>query len=117
MNWGAVAGSVAVVASNSCGAQSARTLAVAINCRLIGSADIDLELFPNPARAITHVKWNGIEGVATILVTDITGKVVLTERMVSNETDLDISMLNAGIYTVKIIASDRSEKIARLAVE
>ncbi|MBL0343115.1 MAG: M4 family metallopeptidase [Bacteroidetes bacterium] len=117
VNWGAVAGSVAVVASNSCGAQSARTLAVAINCRLTGSADIDLELFPNPARAITHVKWNGIEGVATILVTDITGKVVLTERMVSNETDLDISMLNAGIYTVKIIASDRSEKIARLAVE
>jgi hypothetical protein len=117
INWGSVGGSISVVASNSCGSATARTLSVAINCRVSGTAEFDLTVYPNPARSFATVKLDGMQGVSTLTLTDITGKIISVQTMPENTIELNLSNLESGIYLVKVRLENGSEKISRLAIE
>ncbi len=69
----------------------------------------NISLFPNPTSGMLNVKWNIANADnATVTVADVTGRQVLTENIdmtvTSENVQLDLSALNAGLYLVNIKA-------------
>jgi hypothetical protein len=57
-------------------------------------------LYPNPANDFVSIE-NGAGG--NLIVQDHTGRVVLNEKIQSENHQVDISALNSGLYFVKIV--------------
>lgn len=71
-------------------------------------------IYPNPASKFIHINNTEAGTTASILITDITGKVVLANQDVvlgGRSHTLDISDLTPGTYFIKI-ADDRNNKTA-----
>lgn len=63
-------------------------------------------VYPNPTDGIVNVSYFGTwNPEMTIEVMDITGKVVATYNVTSYSYQLDMSMLAAGVYTMKFIGT------------
>jgi photosystem II stability/assembly factor-like uncharacterized protein len=75
---------------------------------LINTSYVDnIELYPNPAH--THIKLKGDYQHA--IITDMNGKALMN---VSNSNTTDISMLNTGMYLVKITGSNNEVAFKKL---
>jgi hypothetical protein len=58
-----------------------------------------VKLYPNPAS--NNIRFTNIQE-ATIMITDVTGKVVLQTEGVDENSIINVSNLNSGIYLVNI---------------
>jgi hypothetical protein len=90
------------------------TAATKLSASLFESAQVESQvtLFPNPAISYVTVNSNvNVDGMVTILITDLNGKVLLRKEVeVGNGTlndSLDISLLDAGLYLYKAISGDK----------
>ncbi len=65
----------------------------------------DLELFPNPTKDVINVHWT--EEVATIELTDATGKILETID-VSNDKETTVNLQNysTGVYLVRVTSNE-----------
>jgi hypothetical protein len=67
-----------------------------------------VKLYPNPAT--NNIRFTNIQE-ATILITDVTGKVVLQTEGVDENSIINVSNLNSGIYLVNIKNESMNETI------
>jgi hypothetical protein len=117
VNWGTTAGAVGVYGSNGCGNSLTRVKYITFNCREAASGLFEVNLYPNPARSVTNIGINGKDGIYTVELTDITGKVVMHQSTTEHTLELSLSGLEAGIYLVKVTDSEGAVEINRLAIE
>ncbi len=73
----------------------------------VNTNNAGISVYPNPAKGAVNVSWNiATTGTATITVSDVTGRIVLstTADMTSanGTTKVDVSMLNAGMYLISV---------------
>jgi len=76
------------------------------NCDLVGIADALLKnivLYPNPASTTLSMQLPEDVSINSVLVTDITGKVV--KQQDNNETHINIQSLAAGYYIITVNTS------------
>lgn len=66
----------------------------------------DFNVYPNPARSQLNIVSNGYTGDVKVIITDVTGRVVL----VSNSKQLSISELQSGLYMLQILNA-RTEQL------
>ena len=70
---------------------------------VISTADIfsseEIQVWPNPTRDFIHVRGEFNKMPESIVITDINGKVVITE---SKSLRMDVSQLEAGLYIMRI---------------
>ncbi|MBO4874319.1 MAG: T9SS type A sorting domain-containing protein [Bacteroidales bacterium] len=59
----------------------------------------DVAIYPNPASSVMNVR---AEGMQHICIFDITGRAVLEKEVNSDCEIVDVSMLNASAYAVRI---------------
>ncbi len=62
----------------------------------------NLSIYPNPTNSILNIELNNINSPETILITNVLGKVVLTEIATTINSTLNIQNLNSGIYFLQI---------------
>ncbi|CAN5313088.1 hypothetical protein BH09BAC5_BH09BAC5_00920 [soil metagenome] len=72
-------------------------------------------LFPNPADESVNVHWNNSGGNSTIIIQDITGRVIKEIISKNNSEIINTADLPEGIYFVVVRSGERSG-VARLAV-
>lgn len=60
---------------------------------------IDYKLSPNPSTGMIKINT---QTPVNIIITDITGKIVCSINEVTNETSINLSSLQKGIYLAKI---------------
>ena len=65
---------------------------------IINNAIIDL--YPNPITESFQI--NGLEGVETIILSDLNGKTMLTKHVIGNE-NIFVDTLPKGFYILKVI--------------
>jgi hypothetical protein len=70
------------------------------------TADPDLQVFPNPVKGILTIQ-NGKE-IKSISLIDISGRILLTLKVNSNELSLDMSHFTRGIYFIRVATSYRT---------
>ncbi|MDC1221264.1 T9SS type A sorting domain-containing protein [Salibacteraceae bacterium] len=62
----------------------------------------NLSLYPNPTNGLVQVQLNELSGSDMIKILDMQGRVVLTQRISNSSTQLDLSELSSGTYTVRL---------------
>jgi hypothetical protein len=73
-------------------------------------ASLNVEMWPNPSRGYVNISWNTPQmdgaGILEVKIFSTNGSLVSTELMSSRDgmSELDISALPVGIYTVQIIS-------------
>jgi hypothetical protein len=76
----------------------------------INGDNASVEIFPNPVKNIMSLKvYGGRAKNALVVVTDITGRVVHTQDITADETDINVSHLAPGTYYVKYSDDDHKE--------
>jgi hypothetical protein len=82
-------------------------LNIKIDCNQFMS---EIKLFPNPAKDNLMVTLSNFEemGSVTYSIVNAIGQVVYTGAIISNETSINISSLNSGMYYFK--TSDQTTK-------
>ncbi|WP_299047747.1 T9SS type A sorting domain-containing protein [uncultured Polaribacter sp.] len=79
------------------------------DCNVLSTAeftnDLSVSLYPNPLINNLNVSFSNLNSVGNISlnVYNVLGKRVLSEKVVSSNTSIDISRLNQGIYLVRIV--------------
>lgn len=123
MDWGTVAGSITVSATNACGTSSARSLAVTISaCRNGAPVDFNettentessLIAYPNPSSGIFNLEWKGIDQDAQIQVFNMQGKLVSSQDMKASQvqTKINLNGLPSGAYMVRFQSSGISKDL------
>jgi len=80
--------------------------------------DIDCSVYPNPTIDIVHLKVNNssMHNMQTISyqLFDIQGRLLETNKIVSELTDVTISNLSPSIYIMKIIQENKEVKVFRI---
>src|SRR5690606_17110786 len=86
----------------------------------IGAANNDemsMSVYPNPAHDEIKLVLKGLNNISgTIVLTDITGKVMLQQEISAEETTINISDLPQGIYLVKYNDQNQSQTIKMLKI-
>jgi PKD repeat protein len=110
VKWGNVGGQMYCAANNACGASMKAVKPVSIVCKEgFGNYNFtDFDLYPNPTSGNVQLKLDALkDGVLTINVLDLVGKICLTEDVVmltgDNTFVLDVATLAKGIYQVNVM--------------
>jgi hypothetical protein len=75
-------------------------------CALVNIADESLNdwmLYPNPSTNQVHVKLPS-ESAMTIVITDLSGRVVYQQKHQTDHAVIDVSVFTAGNYLVQVIS-------------
>lgn len=112
-NWGSVAGSVTVKASNACGTSATTSKSVAIAaCKLAlndqeNSEDAltgaDLVVYPNPGSGIYQLKLSGLDSDGSVNIYNMQGKLILSQTLPGNtlQNSLDLTSQPIGTYLIR----------------
>ena len=78
----------------------------------VASGGFTVEAYPNPVREMLTVKVYGKQGKdATVIITDVTGKVLRTIHVTSDRTDISMDGLAQGMYLIKYSDTEHSQTI------
>lgn len=65
----------------------------------IPASTFDLQCYPNPFSDIVHLNWiNNNTQTSLITITDVLGRVVVSEQVMGNTVTLDLHSLSRGVY-------------------
>lgn len=61
-----------------------------------------LNIFPNPITDVLNVQWNNTTETATLSIRDLSGRLVLSERVANGNAVLELSNLSSGNYILEL---------------
>ena len=61
----------------------------------------EINIYPNPAKDFLKIEIQEYID-DNLIITDITGKTLITKAVTSNNIEIDVSSLNSGLYLIKI---------------
>jgi hypothetical protein len=67
-----------------------------------------LNIYPNPVTDVLNVQWNKTTESATLSIRDLSGRLVLSERVANGKAVLDLSNLSSGNYILELQMTDRT---------
>jgi len=70
-------------------------------------SDSEFKVYPNPVSDIMKIEYEALNGDEKIFVIDALGKIIMESKLTSDNTELDVSFLNPGIYFVKVISGSK----------
>jgi hypothetical protein len=65
-------------------------------------------IYPNPVKDIMHIKLKEYSGPIEAQMFDINGRMLLNQKMIGNDSALNVSQLTGGLYFVKVKAANRT---------
>ncbi len=71
----------------------------------------ELFAYPNPAKEFINIKHNMLANTGEIIVSDITGKIISWANVSKDETAIDVSSMNTGVYFYQVL--DSSKKLIK----
>lgn len=78
----------------------------------VGVEEIALEdqlnIYPNPVADVLNVQWNNNTETANLSIRDLSGRLVLAERVANGNAVLDLSNLSSGNYILELQMTDRT---------
>ncbi|KAF0131322.1 MAG: hypothetical protein FD155_986 [Bacteroidetes bacterium] len=76
--------------------------------------DASIVLFPNPAS--DYVRFTTTDQ-AVIIITDITGRIVLKEQVAGGQNQISVNHLQKGLYLVQIEQNDKTQHLNKLVIK
>lgn len=107
VKWGMTDGYVAVVASSVCGTAPTKQKYVITSFPIVADQNTALTISPNPVISKATVTFSASKAASYVLtVTDITGRVLITQKGLmntgTNRINVDVAQLRSGNYFINI---------------
>ena len=82
---------------------------ITLSLRDFNRNDFKIELYPNPASDLVHIKTEALQGKTSVDVYDILGKQLMKTEFENNQLDLDLSPLaKGGTYFIVLKNKEKS---------
>lgn len=94
------------------GIESAERLAVTVKLGALGTNDLEIKnftYFPNPVKSILTISNTSI--IDEITLSSALGKTILTKKINSLNSEIDLSNLSDGVYFMKVKSEDREKTV------
>jgi hypothetical protein len=72
----------------------------------------NIVVYPNPAQ--NFIKLSNLNGAESLILYNLTGKIMLTQTVEADLTEVDISAFDSGIYFIKIYSKNKSIIIKKI---
>lgn len=93
---------------NGCMATNTKTVNVNLCTGISELSNNSISIYPNPAKEVINVMMDAsLYNNTSIELYDAIGKLVITEKVVNNNTVISINDLAKGIYTIRIISEGK----------
>lgn len=100
-------GVYAIEVTNSYGCtQTSEMFTVNVGVEEMEVNPLNLLVYPNPATDVLNLQWESSSESANIVVRDISGRTVLTERGTNGFYPLDVTSLSSGNYIIELVSGD-----------
>ncbi len=76
-----------------------------------------LDVYPNPASESIRVAYESLNGDVAVSITDLAGKVVLTQSGTHTGTSIDVSTLAPGLYILSVVTENGIAATRRIIVQ
>ncbi|MEO5571057.1 MAG: T9SS type A sorting domain-containing protein [Bacteroidia bacterium] len=90
--------------TNSCGSKLSTGKTVSVPCRLNNENFVEtfehLSVYPNPANNSVIIKFPSDEEV-TVEIINLLGEIIFSEKIIAEQTQIDVSKFSAGMYVVR----------------
>jgi len=104
-------GSIKVVQTDSNGCIGSTEQSILVYPLSISEAEASsFSIYPNPTDGIIEIQLNELSGSDRMEILDIQGRVVYTKNLNNTSTQIDLSALASGTYTVRMIGDNVSEE-------
>jgi hypothetical protein len=123
VKFGTKAGTVKVTANNACGTNSYKSISIAFSCResnpSLNEGLFTLNAYPNPSKGMVKIEFTSdINADGLLKVIDVTGHLILTQRIVMqegfNNFDMDLSEITSGMYLIVLESSSKPASYLRI---
>ena len=106
-----MAGTIKVVQTDSNGCIGSTEQSIVVYPLSISEAGASsFSIYPNPTDGIIEIQLKELSGSDRIEIIDIQGRVVYTKNLNNTSTQIDLSALASGTYTVRMIGDNVSEE-------
>ncbi|MCE2773447.1 MAG: T9SS type A sorting domain-containing protein [Bacteroidetes bacterium] len=86
--------------TNNCSASAVDSVWVENCTGMNEAAELGCSIYPNPAQDVITITWNGASP-ALVTISDISGRVLLTEQLSRSGAQIHVNALPAGTYVVR----------------
>ena len=95
-------------ASNGVCADASTTITVdLIDCTGIDEAVANnFSVYPNPSTGVFTIEFDGNGSNIELSILDLNGRTVYTQAIATNKTDVNLSTIANGVYTVVLVSND-----------
>ena len=95
-------------ASNGVCADATTTITVDLNdCTGIDEpAASNFSVYPNPSTGLFTIEFEGVVSNVKLSILDLNGRIVYSQTLVKNKTNVDLNTIANGVYTVVLISDD-----------
>lgn len=76
----------------------------------INDIETSFSIYPNPVKTKLHIKNNAINNWETIEVTNVEGKILLSDKLKPTTTEINFSNYAAGIYFINLSNSTKNQQ-------
>jgi uncharacterized repeat protein (TIGR01451 family) len=83
----------------------------------VAKRQMQFTLFPNPAKNYVIVETSESVIGATMQITDITGREILSKPMVNSQSQIQTSGFSPGVYLVRLLVNGKGKFVRKLVVE
>lgn len=73
-----------------------------------------VDVFPNPAHTVVNINLTGFTGKSDVSLFDVNGRVLLRRVVSTDNSQLDISALPAGVYMMRIKHGEKEVKMTKI---
>jgi len=82
---------------------------ITISTGLYQNYQASYSIYPNPSDGIFNIKSQFSQGLKSLNLYDLSGRLILTDRLINNEHQIDLRSFERGIYILEIRGDDSSE--------
>ena len=79
-------------------------------------ANLGISIYPNPAKHLLNIDYDGNSANPQIQIFDFNGREVISQSIHAANTSIDVSNLPAAIYVVKISVNERGSIFDKIAI-
>jgi len=101
-------GSYAATVTGANGCEATDTVTVTVDpCTSIEELSVsNVSVYPNPSAGVFTVEYDGNVSNVQLSILDLNGKVVYSETMNTNKTNIELNTIANGVYTVVLVSND-----------
>ena len=84
--------------------------ATALSVNTLGVSENNLlsfEMYPNPVSNLLTIQLPVITEKTEVVILDLTGRLIKSKTITTNDTSLDVQKISNGIYVVRVTTSDK----------